>query len=84
MAARRGLSIAGTGLAAWESARAVCAHARGTPADLKVYPAFTPTKVQPMAAPGHALFSYEGVPIWREDALALLARALQSRLESKS
>jgi dienelactone hydrolase len=60
-----------------ESARAVCKHARGMPADLKVYPAFNPTRVQPIAAPGHALFSYEGVPIWKEDALGFLARSLQ-------
>src|SRR5262249_16682584 len=59
-----------------ESARAVCKDARGTPAELKVYPPFTPTKVQPIAAPGHALFSHEGVPVWRDDALGFLARAL--------
>jgi dienelactone hydrolase len=59
-----------------ESARAVCAKARGTPAELKVYPPFTPTTLREGSAPGHALFSFQGVKIWGPDLLAFLARHL--------
>jgi alpha-beta hydrolase superfamily lysophospholipase len=57
-----------------ESARAVCQNARGTPAELKVYPPFTPTTLRENSAPGHALFSFQGVKIWGPDLLDFLAR----------
>ena len=57
-----------------ESARAICKHAHGTPAELKVYPPFTPTTLRANSAPGHALFGFEGVKIWAPDVLAFLAR----------
>ena len=59
-----------------ESARAVCTNARGTPAELKVYPPFTPTILRENSAPGHALFSFQGVKIWGPDLLEFLARHL--------
>jgi dienelactone hydrolase len=59
-----------------ESARAVCKNARGTPAELKVYPPFTPTTLRENSAPGHALFSFQGVKIWGPDLLDFLARHL--------
>ena len=59
-----------------ESARAVCTNARGTPAELKVYPPFTPTALRAGSAPGHALFSFQGVKIWGPDLLAFLAQHL--------
>ena len=59
-----------------ESARAVCTNARGTPAELKVYPPFTPTTLRAGSAPGHALFSFQGVKIWGPDLLAFLAQHL--------
>jgi len=59
-----------------ESARAVCKNAHGTPAELKVYPPFTPTTLRENSAPGHALFSFQGVQIWGPDLLAFLARHL--------
>ncbi len=56
-----------------ESARVVCAAAKKAPAELKVYPPFTPTRqMNPGAAPGHALFSPQGLPIWKSDVLAFL------------
>jgi dienelactone hydrolase len=59
-----------------ESARAICKHAQGTPAELKVYPPFTPTTLRANSAPGHALFSFQGVKIWGPDLLDFLARHL--------
>jgi dienelactone hydrolase len=59
-----------------ESARAVCAKAGGTPAELKVYPPFTPATLREGSAPGHALFSFQGVKIWGPDVLAFLAQHL--------
>jgi hypothetical protein len=59
-----------------ESARTICAKARGTPAELKVYPPFTPTALREGSAPGHALFSFQGVKIWGPDLLTFLAQHL--------
>lgn len=59
-----------------ESARAICKHAHGKPAELKVYPPFTPTTLRANSAPGHALFSFQGVKIWGPDLLDFLARHL--------
>ena len=46
--------------------------ARGVPAEISVYPAFTPK--QPIAgiAPGHLIFGAEGVPIWGADVARFL------------
>jgi dienelactone hydrolase len=46
--------------------------ARGVPAEISVYPAFTPK--QPIAgiAPGHLIFGAEGVPIWGADVVRFL------------
>ena len=61
-----------------ESARVVCASAKG-PAELKVYPPFTPVRqLVPGAAPGHALFSPQGLPIWKDDVLAFLDKHVRS------
>lgn len=61
-----------------ESDRSVCeaVKANGIAADLIVYPPFTPTGDPGGVAPGHHLFNEEGVPIWRRDALAFLAKHL--------
>jgi dienelactone hydrolase len=59
-----------------ESARAICKRAHGTPAELKVYPPFTPTTLRENSAPGHALFSFQGVKIWGPDLLDFLGRHL--------
>ena len=57
------------------SARAVCGAARKAPAELKVYPPFTPTRqVIAGAAPGHALFSPQGLSLWKDDVMAFLDR----------
>jgi hypothetical protein len=51
----------------------VCAAARKAPAELKIYPPFTPTRQMIAgAAPGHVLFSPQGLPVWKADVLALL------------
>jgi dienelactone hydrolase len=56
-----------------ESARAVCAAAGNAPAELKVYPPFTSTRpLNAAAAPGHALFSPQGLSIWKDDVMAFL------------
>ncbi len=57
-----------------ESTREVCRNAGG-PKELKVYPPFTPAQAR--SAPGHALFSPQGVAIWGKDALAFLGRYLR-------
>ena len=59
-----------------ESARAICKQAHGTPAELKVYPPFTPTTLRENSAPGHALFGFQGVKIWGPDLLEFLGRHL--------
>jgi dienelactone hydrolase len=63
-----------------ESARAVCAAATRARAELKVYPPFTPTRqLVPGAAPGHALFSPQGVAVWKDDVLAFLEKHVRGR-----
>jgi dienelactone hydrolase len=60
-----------------ESTRAICAavQSNGTPAELKIYPPFTPRQRR-TGAPGHALFTPDGVAIWTKDVVDFLARAL--------
>ena len=49
----------------------------GRPNRLAMYPAFTPTMPTGSNAPGHALFSAEGIPIWSRDALTFLGTYLR-------
>jgi len=58
-----------------ESTRAVCEEAHAAAGDLKVYPPFTPTPPRPDAQ-GHAIFSPQGLALWKDDVLAFLARHL--------
>ncbi len=50
----------------------------GRPHEIKVYPAFTPTSNPGNIAPGHLIFSEQGVDIWRQDALTFLNKVLQA------
>lgn len=43
--------------------------AAGLPHRLIMYPPFTPTAQEAAVAPGHLLFSAEGLPIWGRDAI---------------
>lgn len=62
-----------------ESARVICGVARKAPAELKVYPPFTPTgPVREGVAPGHALFSPQGVAVWKGDVLAFLDKYVRA------
>jgi carboxymethylenebutenolidase len=44
-------------------------EAAGLPHRLNMYPPFTPTAHEAGVAPGHLLFSAEGLPIWGRDAI---------------
>jgi dienelactone hydrolase len=67
-----------------ESTRAICAavRANGLPAELKIYPPFTPPPPAPgttsrpagpnAPAPGHAIFGPAGVAIWGDDLATFL------------
>ena len=48
------------------------------PHEIKVYPAFTPTKNPKHIAPGHLIFSSQGVDIWGQDAVTFFNRVLQA------
>ena len=54
------------------AAKAVCdaAQARGISAELKIYPPFTPAQNPQNVAPGHVIFSGQGVSIWGRDVVA--------------
>jgi dienelactone hydrolase len=56
------------------AAKAVCdaAQRRGVSAELKIYPPFTPAQNANNVAPGHLIFSGQGVSIWGRDVLAFL------------
>ena len=45
---------------------------RGVPAELKIYPPFTPKQPIEGIAPGHLIFGAEGVPIWGNDVIRFL------------
>ena len=45
---------------------------RGVPAELKIYPPFTPKQPIEGVAPGHLIFGAEGVPIWGNDVIRFL------------
>ena len=47
------------------------------PHEIKVYPAFTPTKNPNHIPPGHLIFSAQGVDIWGQDAVNFFNRVLQ-------
>src|SRR5262249_43061444 len=58
-----------------ENVKSICASAKkhGADAELIVYPPFTPEKVDPRIAPGHAIFGRgPGIEIWKKDVLAFL------------
>lgn len=69
-----------------QSTRAICGAVRaaGVPAELKIYPPFTPpppapgTPVRPAGpnapAPGHAIFGPAGMAIWGDDLTAFLRK----------
>jgi len=54
--------------------KAACDAARshGYAAELKIYPAFTPARNTSGAAPGHLVFTAQGVSIWGSDVVAFL------------
>jgi dienelactone hydrolase len=62
-----------------ENAKQICAavKAHGGTADTIIYPPFTPTTPVPSVAPGHMIFSQQGVDLWSKDALTFLAKHLQ-------
>lgn len=64
--------------ASTESTKRICAAvaANGAATELKIYPAFTPTQLRPGSAPGHALFTPQGVTHWAADVLVFLRRHL--------
>jgi dienelactone hydrolase len=45
---------------------------RGVPAEIKIYPPFTPKQPIEGIAPGHLIFGAEGVPIWGDDVVRFL------------
>ncbi len=45
---------------------------RGVPAELEVYPPFTPSRNIEGVAPGHLIFGAEGLPIWGDDVVRFL------------
>ena len=62
-----------------ESTRAICeaVRASGRPAEVKIYPPFTPPGAADGAAGvGHALFGPAGVSIWRDDLTSFLRKYL--------
>jgi len=58
-----------------ESVKAVCdaARAAGTSTEIKIYPRFTPASNPENIAPGHLMFSPQGVALWRQDVIVFLA-----------
>ena len=49
----------------------------GIPQQVKIYPAFTPSKNSEGIAPGHLIFGADGAHIWQADALAFLNAQLR-------
>jgi len=64
-----------------DSVRKVCDSARSAGAATKtiIYPPFTPSNPPPNIAPGHLIFTAEGMPIWRGDVQAFLEPVLENR-----
>jgi len=48
------------------------------PHEIKIYPAFKPTSNPGNIAPGHLIFSDQGVDIWKQDAVTFLNKVLQA------
>jgi dienelactone hydrolase len=61
-----------------ESATAICgaAKAHGSSARAIVYPPFNDPRARNAAAPGHALFTFMGVDVWKKDLLDFLSSQL--------
>jgi dienelactone hydrolase len=61
--------------ASTENVKKVCGAAKavGVNAQLIMYPPFTPTQTPPNVAPGHMIFSAEGVSHWDKDVLSFLS-----------
>ena len=57
-----------------DSVKKVCeaARSRGGSATLTIYPPFTPPEPATGIAPGHLLFSAQGVSSWGSDVVAFL------------
>ena len=72
------LCMAAKNDATTENATQICGAVKrhGVEADVILYPPFTPTTPVPIA-PGHMIFSQQGVDLWSKDALAFLARHLR-------
>jgi len=74
------LCMAAENDATTENAKQICAavKAHGGTADVIIYPPFTP-KTPPGGdiAPGHMIFSGQGVDLWSQDVLAFLAKYLK-------
>jgi dienelactone hydrolase len=72
------LCMAAKNDATTENATQICGAVKhhGVDADVILYPPFTPTTAVPIA-PGHMIFSQQGVDLWSKDALAFLARRLR-------
>lgn len=71
-----------------DAAKTVC-KALATPENEKkliIYPPFTPTSNPNNIAPGHVIFSAQGISIWQNDMLSFLRPrlALNLRLEKTS
>ncbi|HEX5125439.1 MAG TPA: hypothetical protein VFW00_01745, partial [Rhodocyclaceae bacterium] len=49
---------------------------RNVPYRMVIYPPFTPQKADPKIAPGHLVFSAQGVDVWKDDVLEFLGRYL--------
>jgi hypothetical protein len=52
--------------------KSVCdaARSRGASAELKIYPPFKPAQNPYNVAPGHLIFTGQGVSIWGQDVVA--------------
>jgi dienelactone hydrolase len=71
------LCMAARNDATTQNATQICGTAKrhGVEADVIIYPPFTPTTPVNIA-PGHIIFSQQGVELWRNDVLTFLAKHL--------
>jgi len=56
---------------------------RGVPYRMVIYEPFTPAQGTGAAAPGHAVFSAQGVSVWESDVVQFLGRYLGARASAK-
>ena len=63
-----------------EAVRTVCdaAHRAGAETAVKIYAAFSPKVTPGNIAPGHLIFTADGLPIWKPDVLGFLGAHLRS------